>query len=226
MQQIKRWDYNGEGIDAQAMPADPWEAVTHWVEAARTHAQTHEDMPDPDAIAVATVDPTGRPQVRTVLMRYLQPDGPGFYTNLSSRKGRDLRNDPRVAATLTWPSLFRAIRFVGSAQELSREVVTDYFGSRPWGSRISAWASHQSQPIASRAELEAAVTAYEKRWPDHGRPDDVPLPDFWGGFVIHCDEVELWAGRRNRLHDRLVYVRTGDGDLADASSWRIERRQP
>ncbi|TWP35455.1 pyridoxamine 5'-phosphate oxidase [Leekyejoonella antrihumi] len=226
MQEIKRWDYNGEGIDEQAMPAAPWDAVTHWVDAARTHAQGDADRPDPDAIEVATVDPTGHPQVRTVLMRYLTPEGPGFYTNLSSHKGRDLRHDPRVAATLTWPTLFRAVRFVGTAHELSRETVADYFQARPWGSRISAWASHQSQPVAGRAQLEAAVAAYERRWPDTGAPDDVPVPDFWGGYLIRCDEVELWAGRRSRLHDRLVYVRTGNGDLSDAADWRIERRQP
>ncbi len=226
MQLIRRWDYDGEGIDESAMPTAPWDAVTQWVDAARSHAQDHPDMPEPDALAVATVADDGAPRVRTVLMRYLETDGPGFYTNLRSAKGRQLAREPRVAAGLTWPSMFRAVRFVGRATPLPREVVQTYFGSRPWGSRISAWASHQSQPVASRADLEEAVAAYERRWPDHGSPDDVPLPDFWGGYVVRCDEVELWAGRRDRLHDRLVYVRDGGGDLADAGSWRLERHQP
>jgi pyridoxamine 5'-phosphate oxidase len=226
MQPIKRWDYAGEGLDERELPPAPWDLIDQWVSDARTRQGERGDVPEPEAISVATADTDGQPHVRTVLMRYLAQDGPGFYTNFSSRKGLDLAANPRIAAALTWPPMYRAIRFTGLVRRLPEPVVTEYFRSRPYGSRIGAWASHQSQPAANRAELEAAVASYEERWPDTGSPDDVPLPDFWGGYVVRCDEVEFWAGRSSRLHDRLVYVRSGDGDLADESSWRIERRQP
>ncbi|MDE9364202.1 pyridoxamine 5'-phosphate oxidase [Luteipulveratus sp. YIM 133132] len=221
-----RIDYDGDGIDADALPAAPWSAITGWLADAREREAEHGDVSEPEALSVATIDETGQPHVRTVLMRYLDVDGPGFYTNLESRKGRDLHANPAVAASLTWPAMYRAIRFVGHAEALPPDVVLAYFSSRPWGSRISAWTSLQSQPVESRAELEAAYETYATRWPDRGRLDDVPVPPFWGGYRIVCDEVELWGGRRNRLHDRLVYVRTAPGALDADAAWRIERRQP
>ena len=173
-------------------------------------------MFEPLAMSVATVDADGRPNVRTVLMRFLDERGPGFVTALTSTKGRELTGTSAVAASLTWPAMYRAIRFRGQAVEVSRAEVEEYFDSRPWASRISAWASQQSEPIGSRAELEAQYAARAAAFPDHGRDDDVPVPDFWGGFRIVPDEVEFWAGRRNRLHDRLVFTRVGEGDLGDA----------
>jgi len=226
MQPIERWDYAGEGLDEHDLPDAPLPLIERWVQDAVDRQAAHGDVPEPDAISVATVDASGQPHVRTVLLRYLGVDGPGFYTNYTSRKGRDLADNPRVAAALTWPPMFRAIRFVGVAHKMSVERSAAYFRSRPYGSRIGAWASHQSQPAAGRAQLEAAVASYEQKWPDTGSPEDVPLPDFWGGYVVRCDEVEFWAGRSSRLHDRLVFVRTGDGDLADPASWQVERRQP
>lgn len=226
MRTVERWDYDGEGIHEESLPAAPWDAVASWVDQARQRAGEQADMREPDAISVATVDPDGQPSVRTVLMRYLSPAGPGFYCNLRSRKALALAQNPRIAATLTWVPMFRAIRFEGTAIQLSREIVTDYFRSRPYGSRIGAWASHQSQPAASRAQLEEDVRRFEQRWPDHGEPDDVPLPDHWGGFVVDCNRVELWGGRSSRLHDRFVYSRVGQGDLADAASWQVQRLQP
>ena len=189
-------------------------------------AQVSPDVFEPLAISVATVDADGRPNVRTVLMRFLDERGPGFVTALTSTKGRELTVTSAVAASLTWPAMYRAIRFRGTAVEVSREEVEQYFDSRPWASRISAWASRQSEPIGSRAELEAQYAARAAAFPDHGDDDDVPVPDFWGGFRIVPDEVEFWAGRRNRLHDRLVFTRVGQGDLGDAASWEVHRRQP
>ncbi|WP_446666992.1 pyridoxamine 5'-phosphate oxidase [Flexivirga sp. B27] len=226
MQPIERWDYAGEGLDEHDLPAAPLPLIEQWVQDAVDRQAAKGDVPEPDAISVATVDAAGRPHVRTVLMRHLGADGPGFYTNYASRKGRDLEINPEIAAALTWPPMFRAIRFVGVAHKMSAERSAAYFRSRPYGSRIGAWASRQSEPVGGRAELEEAVASYERKWPDTGSPDDVPLPDFWGGYVVSCDEVEFWAGRSSRLHDRLVFVRTSDGDLTDAASWRVERRQP
>ena len=226
MQPIKRWDYAGEGLDEHELPAAPLPLVEQWMQDAVDRQATRGDVPEPDAISVATVDLAGQPHVRTVLMRHLGADGPGFYTNYTSRKGHDLQDNPNIAAALTWPAMFRAIRFVGVAHRMPVERSEAYFRSRPYGSRIGAWASQKSQPVASRAELEAAVASYEQKWPDTGSPQDVPLPDFWGGYVVRCDEVEFWAGRSSRLHDRLVFVRVGEGDLADPASWEVQRRQP
>lgn len=226
MRTVERWDYDGEGIHEESLPADPWHSVASWVDQARERAEQQADMREPDALSVATVDSDGQPSVRTVLMRYLEPNGPGFYCNLASRKGRDLAENPRIAATLTWVPMFRAIRFEGTACPLPRDVVQRYFESRPWGSRVGAWASHQSQPVDSRDKLESDVEHFARLYPDHGKPDDVPLPDFWGGFLITCNRVELWGGRSSRLHDRFVYSRIGDGELDDAASWAVQRLEP
>lgn len=221
-----RNDYDGAGLGEDVLAATPWEQASRWVEEAVQRQEEHGDVPEPTSLSVATVDDRGRPDVRTVLMRFFDPTGPGFVTCLESTKGTQLRANPAVAASLTWPGMFRAVRFRGTAHELGRDELTTYFGQRPWGSRISAWASRQSRPIGGRAELEQAYEQYAERWPDHGRPDDVPVPERWGGFRISCDEVEFWAGRRNRLHDRLVFERVGPGNLDEAGAWRVFRRQP
>ena len=221
-----RRDYDGAGLGEDVLAPTPWEQASRWVEEAVQRQEEQGDAPEPTSLSVATVDADGRPDVRTVLMRFFDPSGPGFVTSLASTKGRQLRDNPAIAASLTWPGMFRAVRFRGTAHELGRAELTDYFGQRPWGSRISAWASQQSRPIDGRGELEAAFARYAERWPDHGRPDDVPVPAEWGGFRIACDEVEFWAGRRNRLHDRLVFERVGPGTLDQADAWRVLRRQP
>jgi pyridoxamine 5'-phosphate oxidase len=221
-----RIDYTGEGLAEADLAATPLEQISVWVDAAVARQAALGDVPEPMALSVATVDPSGQPDVRTVLMRMLEPRGVGFLTNLESAKGEQIRANDKVAAALVWPSMFRAVRMRGVAVPVSRERVAGYFSSRPWGSRISAWASAQSRPAASRAELERLHEEYAERFPDRGRPDDVPVPDFWGGYRVVPDEVEFWAGRRNRLHDRLVFTRVGDGTLADAHAWRVHRRQP
>lgn len=215
-----------EGLVESDVLASPHLQVRAWVDDATRWAKARDDLPEPLAMSVATVDTEGAPNLRTVLMRFLDERGPGFVTNLDSTKSRELRADPRVAASLTWPSVFRAIRFRGRAEPIEREVVRAYFASRPYGSRVSAWASEQSRPVADRAALEQAWARVLARFPETGEPDEVPLPDFWGGWRIVPDEVELWAGRSNRLHDRIVFTRVGDGDLSDPASWTRSRRQP
>ncbi len=221
-----RIDYDGDGLTEAALLDTPYAQARAWVDDAVARADGNRDVFEPLAISVATVDADGRPNVRTVLMRFLDERGPGFVTALSSTKGRELIANPAVAASLTWPAMYRAIRFRGNAVEVTRDEVEQYFDSRPWASRISAWASRQSEPIGSRAELEGQYAERAAAFPDHGSDDDVPVPDFWGGFRIVPDEVEFWAGRRNRLHDRLVFTRVGSGDLGDAGSWQVHRRQP
>ena len=221
-----RVDYDGDGLTEEALLDTPYAQARAWVDEAVARSQRSPDVFEPLAMSVATVDGDGRPNVRTVLMRFFDERGPGFVTALTSAKGRELTRNSAVAAALTWPAMYRAIRFRGTAVPVAREEVEKYFDSRPWASRISAWASNQSEPIGSRAELEAQYAARAAAFPDHGGDDDVPVPDFWGGFRIVPDEVEFWAGRRNRLHDRLVFTRVDRGNLADPGSWEVLRRQP
>ena len=226
MTDVHRVDYAGDGLSEAEVAPTPWQQAHRWVEAAVARHREFGDVPEPLALSVATADAACRPNVRTVLMRFFDERGPGFVTNTESTKGLEVAATGGLAASLTWPSMYRAIRFRGRAEPLSRGEVAAYFAGRPWASRISAWASRQSQPIEGRAGLEEAFARYAARWPDRGRPDDVPVPDFWGGYRIHCDEVEFWGGRANRLHDRLVFTRVGAGDLDDAAAWTLGRLQP
>lgn len=221
-----RVEYTGEGISEDEVATTPFEQARRWVDDALARQQERGDTPEPLALSVATVDEQRRPDVRTVLMRFFDPTGPGFVTNLGSAKGIALQANPAIAGSLTWPGMFRAIRFRGTAEVIGREELSEYFRQRPWGSRISAWASNQSKPAESRETLEQAYREYAARYPDHGREDDVPVPDFWGGYRIACERVEFWGGRRNRLHDRLVFERVGPGELDDAGAWGLTRLQP
>ena len=216
----------GDGLAEPDVLASPYLQARAWIDEATSLAAQRPDLAEPTAMSVATVDAEGRPNVRTVLMRFFDQRGPGFVTNLDSAKSLEIRANPGIAVSLTWPPLHRAIRFRGRAEPIERDEVAAYFSSRPHGSRISAWASEQSRPVGSRADLERQWADALARFPETGEPDDVPLPDFWGGWRIVPDEVELWAGRVNRLHDRIVFTRVGEGTLADVASWSRSRRQP
>ena len=172
-------------------------------------------LPEPQAMVVATSDPDGAPSARTVLLKGLDERGLVFYTHHTSRKGRALSADPRCAVLFPWHALQRQVRVEGLARRLEDDEVADYFASRPRGSRLGAHASPQSQVVAGRAELEERYAAAEARFDGA----DVPVPESWGGYVVRPDVVELWQGRPNRMHDRLVYRREGDG-------WRTERLAP
>lgn len=221
----ERVDYRGGLEDAEA-PAAPLPILTRWIEEAVARSASAGDVPEPTSIAVATVDADGAPDVRVVLMRDLDERGPCFYTHLTSDKGRQLEGDDRVAVALTWPSMYRAVRLRGRAELLPRDQVHAYFRSRPWGSRVGAHASDQSRPVTDRSVLEAAFDEAARRFPDTGSVDDVPLPEGWGGYRVVADRVELWAGRPSRLHDRIVWERTGDGGLDDPAAWRRSRLMP
>jgi pyridoxamine 5'-phosphate oxidase len=238
MSTVQRVDYTGEGLTEAELAPTPWQQARRWVDEADARSRTDDDVPEPRALSVATVDASGAPNVRTVLMRFFDERGPGFVTNRDSTKGLELAQNPHLAAALTWPAMFRAIRFRGVAEPLDAAEVQEYWSSRPWGSRISGWASRQSQPATGRDQLEADVERYAAQFPDHGSPDDVPVPEFWGGYRVRCTEVEFWGGRRNRLHDRLVFAAVGAGggaaaqdvaqrpSLDDPAAWTVFRRQP
>lgn len=221
----ERVDYRG-GLDEAELPAAPLTLLRRWVEEAVARNASTGDVPEPTSIAVATVDADGAPDVRVVLMRDLDEQGPSFFTHLDSAKGVQLAGEERVAVALTWPAMYRAVRFRGRAQQLSRERVEAYFASRPWGSRVGAHASAQSRPVADRARLEAAYEDAARRFPDTGSPDDVPVPSTWGGYRVVTDRLELWAGRPSRLHDRIVWERVADGGLDQPAAWRRSRLMP
>ncbi len=223
---MRRIDYTGDGLLESDLLTSPYDQMRSWVDAAVTAATERGDVSEPTALSVATVDVDGAPDVRTVLMRFLDERGPGFVTDLGSTKSQQLEGNPKIAASLTWPALYQSIRFRGSAELIERTQVEDYFRTRPYGSRLSAWASLQSRPARDRAELEAGWVRAQERFPETGEPDEVPVPASWGGWRIACDEVEFWAGRSNRLHDRIVFTRVGAGDLSDPAAWVRSRRQP
>jgi pyridoxamine 5'-phosphate oxidase len=224
-----RVDYTGEGLAEADLASSPYEQLTRWVEQAAEMVAGVADAPEALAMSLATVDAAGRPDVRPVLVRFLDDRGPGFVTDGGSAKARQVAANPAVAATIAWPRLFRVVRLRGYAEPVEAAVLAGYWAQRPWGSRISAWASHQSEPVASRGELAASFDRYAARWPDHGGADDVPIPPTWAGLRLRPVEVEFWAGRSNRLHDRLAFVAldpVARPSLADASAWTVVRRQP
>jgi len=170
----------------------------------------------PDAMVVGSATPDGRPSARVVLLRGFDERGFAFYTNFESRKGRELEANPSAAVLFHWPEVHRQGRATGRVERVAHAESVAYWDNRPRASRISAWASAQSEPIGSRAELEARAAAAEQRFGD----GDVPLPPFWGGYRLAPDELELWEHRDDRLHDRLRYRRT------DGGAWVVERLQP
>ena len=198
-----------ETLSEATMPGDPMTQFAGWL------AQAQErGIPEPTGMVLATTSAEGRPRARTVLLKAHGPEGFAFYTNRTSRKGQDLRAHPQGCAVFPWYALGRQVTAEGSVRMMSQASSEPYFRSRPRGSQIGAWASRQSQVIASRADLDRRVAELEQRW-----PGDIPMPDFWGGYLLMPETVEFWQSGRHRLHDRLRYRRHGDG-------WIIERLSP
>jgi pyridoxamine 5'-phosphate oxidase len=196
-----------EGI----LDSDPIAQFARWLADAQERG-----IPEPTAMVLATVSAQGRPRARTVLLKAHDQAGFTFYTNRTSRKGRDLAAQPTACVVFPWYPMGRQVTAEGRVQILSQAASEPYFRSRPRGSQIGAWASRQSQVIGSRAELERCVAELEQRWPP---PEDIPMPGFWGGYLLIPDTVEFWQSGRYRLHDRLRYRRDGDG-------WTLERLSP
>jgi pyridoxamine 5'-phosphate oxidase len=189
---------------------NPLRLVKDWFEEAAASG-----IIEAERMALATATPDGRPSVRIVLLKGIDDEGIQFFTNYGSRKGRELDANPRAAATLYWQPLYRAARLEGPVERLTAAESDAYFASRPRGAQIGAWASAQGSVLKDRAELEERVRAVEERF-----PDEVPRPDFWGGYRLRPDAVELWQGRPDRLHDREHFLLGGDG------AWRSERLSP
>ncbi len=191
-------------------PDDPIEVFTSWL----AKAESAEPR-DATAMTLATVGEDGMPSARMVLLKGVDARGFVFYTNLESRKGRQLLSHPKAALIFHWKSLNRQIRLEGEVEQVTDAEADTYFASRPRDSRIGAWASAQSRPLAGRFELENKVAEYALKY----AIGDLPRPPYWSGFRLLPRQIEFWQEGKFRLHDRLVYYRDGD-------SWRTERLYP
>jgi len=204
-----RQEYAAGGLSEADLAPDPIAMFGRWFADVRK-ANLHE----PNALVVSTVGPDGRPSSRMVLLKGFDATGFRFFTNTASRKGSELAGNAHCALLFPWHLLERQVRIEGVAEPLPRADVEAYFASRPRGSKVGAWASHQSSVVGGRAELDAAYDEMDRRF-----PDEVPVPDEWGGYLVRPELVEFWQGRRGRLHDRLAYRRTDGG-------WVTERLAP
>ena len=197
-------------LGAEQLNTDPFVLFKQWFEEAQ-----ETEINDPDAIALASVDKTGMPSVRMVLLKEILPEGFVFYTNYTSRKSGELLATGKAAFVLHWKSLRRQIRVTGLVEQVPADQSDAYFQTRSRGSRIGAWASQQSQPLNSRAELAEAVSRIEDTY-----ADGVPRPPHWGGFLIRPAEIEFWADGEFRLHDRFRFTQDSDG------AWVSQRLYP
>ena len=204
-----RQEYMRAGLAEADADADPFRQFQRWFDDALA-----AKLPLPNAMTLATADADGRPSARIVLLKGVESGGFVFYTNYRSRKGRELAARPAACLVFQWSDLERQVRVDGAVHRVSAAASDAYFASRPLGARLSAWASAQSEKVASRAALEKAAEEVRAR---HG--DDPPRPSHWGGYRVVPDAIEFWHGRANRLHDRLLYTRAG-------AAWTIERLAP
>ncbi len=199
------------GVDAGA--PDPLDLFREWFDAV-----VAAGVVEPSAMVLATADGAGRPAARAVLLKGLDERGFRFYTNYASAKAAELAVNPSCALAFVWPALARQVRVTGRAQRLPHQESAAYFACRGRGSQLGAWASHQSEVIADRAVLDRRLADVHARFPE-GEP--VPLPPFWGGYVVVPESIEFWEGRADRLHDRIRYRREAAGE-----PWLVERLSP
>jgi pyridoxamine 5'-phosphate oxidase len=205
-----RREYCLAGLRRAEMEADPIRQFQKWFKQAQ-----EADILEPNAMTLATVATDGQPSTRIVLLKAVDERGFSFYTNYESRKGRELAQNPKASLTFFWVGLERQISVQGTVSKLSREESEAYFAVRPLGSQRGAWVSKQSTLVENRAYLERRLGEVEAEF-----GDKVPMPPYWGGYALKPHSVEFWQGRPNRLHDRLRYRMTSDGN------WLIERLSP
>jgi pyridoxamine 5'-phosphate oxidase len=207
-----RREYARERLDESSVGPDPIAQFGHWFEEA-----LKAEVMEPNAMSLATASADGAPSARVVLLKGYDERGFVFFTDYRSRKSEELEANPRAALVFYWAELDRQVRITGGVSLTTHEESERYFKTRPLGSQLGAWASHQSSVIPGRAALEADLREIEERFGD----GDVPLPAHWGGYRVVPDTIEFWQGRENRLHDRIRYVRVAGG-----KGWKVERLSP
>lgn len=206
-----RREYPPEGLTEDELAPDWVGQFTVWLADA-----VASGLAEPNSMVVATADPDGRPSARTVLLKGFDERGFVFFTNYRSRKATEALANPYASLVFFWHPLHRQVVVCGAVERVSRAESEDYFGHRPRGAQLGAWASRQSSVIPGREVLEQAWQQYAARWPEGAQ---VPVPEHWGGLRVVPDTVEFWQGRVNRMHDRLRYRRTDPG-------WIVERLAP
>lgn len=206
-----RQEYSLKSLHREDLHPDPIEQFRAWLIEA-----SEKEVLEPNAMTLATVDPEGQPWTRTVLLKGVDARGFTFFTNYEGAKGQHMAANPRVGLTFWWGPLERQVNITGTISRASREEAELYFHSRPETSQLGAWASAQSTVVEGREELERKFAEARSRFPE----GQIPLPPFWGGYVVAPQTIEFWQGQRSRLHDRLRYTREANG------SWKIERLSP
>lgn len=206
-----REEYTRGELHRRDLDPDPVAQFTLWFDQA-----CHAGIIEPNALSLATVGPDGRPTARTVLLKQYDARGFVFFTNLESRKSREIAGNPQVALLFPWIGLERQVVINGPAEKISPAETLAYFITRPLGSQLSTWASPQSRVVESRKFLELKWDEIKRKF----AAGQVPLPSFWGGFRVRPEQIEFWQGRQSRLHDRFLYSRAADG------AWKIERLAP
>lgn len=207
-----RKNYCQAGLSKKEATPAPWELFSTWFEQA-----LEAELPEPNAMSLATTGDTGQPNIRTVLLKAFDSSGFVFFTHYQSTKGQEIAQNPQAALLFPWVALERQIKILGKVEKISVEESTKYYQSRPRGSQLGAWVSNQSSVIASRQVLEDELKAMEQK---HGANSKIALPPAWGGYRVIPHSIEFWQGRENRLHDRLRYTLQSD------ASWLIERLAP
>ena len=206
-----REDYTRNTLERSQLLEDPIAQFGNWLQQAIA-----DDLPEPNAVVVATVDKAGSPNARVVLLKAYDERGFVFYTNYDSTKGQELDANPEAAMVFNWLQHERQVRIRGSVERISRAETAAYFHSRPKGSQLGAWASPQSQVIPDRVGLEQRKAQLEATYAEDA---EVPVPDHWGGYRVCATSIEFWQGRSSRLHDRFRFRKTGKG-------WAIDRLAP
>ncbi|HAC15499.1 MAG TPA: pyridoxamine 5'-phosphate oxidase [Bacteroidetes bacterium] len=206
-----RRDYKSRSLDEADLHNDPIQMFLKWFDEAGQSGSL-----DVNAMTLATVDESGKPSTRIVLLKGVENDSFVFFTNYLSRKGQNLAANPNVSLCFFWPELERQIRIDGTCSKIASVDSEKYFRSRPYESQIGAWASAQSSIISSRTELENNFKSLMQKYPT---PESIPFPEFWGGYKVNPTEIEFWQGRSSRLHDRFLY-------LKQKNSWTLNRMSP
>jgi len=206
-----RRQYGQVGLVEENLPKNPITLFDAWLK----DAAANEIVVEANAMVLSTVA-DNQPTSRTVLLKDLTQDGFTFFSNYNSRKAGEIAKNNKVSLVFPWYPLERQVIVIGSASKLSKAESEKYFATRPRGSQIGAWASAQSSELSSRAELEKKFAEFEKKWPEG---EQIPMPDFWGGYVVKPESIEFWQGRYSRLHDRIRYIRQDN-------NWLIKRLNP